>query len=218
MIEKKIVDQRMKEFMIEEFISLDLKNIGHSGTQLKRTPLGEKIIITASRPGFVVGRKGENIKAMTEKLRKNFDMENPQIEINDVENVNLDARVVAERIASTLERFGTTRFKGVGHRVLADVMGSGALGIEILMTGKIPGARAKRWRFYQGYLKKCGDIAVDGVRKSIVTARLKTGIIGIQVRIMPPDLKLPDNITLNEETETIEEETTESTEETTGEE
>lgn len=218
MIEKKIVDQRMKEFMIEEFISLDLKNIGHSGTQLKRTPLGEKIIITASRPGFVVGRKGENIKAMTEKLRKNFDMENPQIEINDVENVNLDARVVAERIASTLERFGTTRFKGVGHRVLADVMGSGALGIEILMTGKIPGARAKRWRFYQGYLKKCGDIAVDGVRKSIVTARLKTGIIGIQVRIMPPDLKLPDNITLNEETETIEEEITESTEETTGEE
>lgn len=201
----------MKEFMIEEFVSTDLKNIGHSGTQLKRTPLGEKIIITASRPGFVVGRKGENIKAMTEKLKKKFDMENPQIEINDVENVNLDANVVAERIASTLERFGTTRFKGVGHRVLADVMGSGAIGVEILMTGKIPGARAKRWRFYQGYLKKCGDIAIDGVRKAIVTARLKTGVIGIQVRIMPPELKLPDNITLNEETETVEEEITEGT-------
>lgn len=207
----------MKEFMIEEHVSSKLNNVGHSSTQLKRTPLGEKIIITAARPGFVVGRKGENIKAITEYLKGSFELENPQIEINEVENVNLDAKVVAERIASTLERFGTNRFKGIGHRVMDDVMKSGALGIEILISGKIPGARAKRWRFYQGYLKKCGDIAVSGVRQSLVNAKLKTGIIGIQVRLMPPDIELPDNITLRKEEvfeESVEEIEPEATEET----
>ncbi|MFP4423720.1 MAG: 30S ribosomal protein S3 [Candidatus Woesearchaeota archaeon] len=221
MIEKKFIEQRMKEFMIEEHVSSKLNNVGHSSTQLKRTPLGEKIIITAARPGFVVGRKGENIKAITEYLKGSFELENPQIEINEVENVNLDAKVVAERIASTLERFGTNRFKGIGHRVMDDVMKSGALGIEILISGKIPGARAKRWRFYQGYLKKCGDIAISGVRQSLVNAKLKTGIIGIQVRLMPPDIELPDSITLRKEevfeetVEEIEPEESEVTEEST---
>ena len=43
-------------------------------------------------------------------------------------------------------------------------MKAGALGIEILISGKIPSSRAKRWRFYQGYLKKCGDISIEGVK------------------------------------------------------
>lgn len=209
MIEKKFVSEKMKEFIIQEYVINKVKNVGHSTTQLKRTPLGEKIIITASRPGFIVGRKGENIKEMTEDMRTKFKLENPQIEINEVENVNLDANIVAERIASTLERFGSNRFKGIGHRVMEDVMNSGALGVEILISGKIPGARAKRWRFYQGYLKKCGDIAISGVRKSIVNAKLKTGIIGIQVSIMPPDIVLPDNIELKSEKEIIVEESVE---------
>lgn len=212
MIEKKFVSEKMKEFIIQEYVTNKVKNVGHSTTQLKRTPLGEKIIITASRPGFIVGRKGENIKEMTEDMRTKFKLENPQIEINEVENVNLDANIVAERIASTLERFGSNRFKGIGHRVMEDVMNSGALGVEILISGKIPGARAKRWRFYQGYLKKCGDIAISGVKKSIVSAKLKTGIIGIQVSIMPPDIVLPDNIELKSEKDTIVEETVEAEE------
>lgn len=187
----------MKEFMIEEHIQSNLKNVGHSSTSLKRTPLGDKVIIKASRPGFIVGRKGEKIKALTESIRKGFGLDKPQIEIEEVENVNLDANIVAERIASTLERFGAGRFKGIGHKVMEDVMNSGALGIEILITGKIPGTRAKRWRFYQGYLKKCGDVAVAGVLKSKTVAKLKTGIIGIQVSIMPPDLVLPDNISVH---------------------
>jgi small subunit ribosomal protein S3 len=197
MIEKKFVDQKIKEFQVQEFISETLKNVGHSHTKLQRTPLGEKIVIYASRPGLIVGRKGESIKNLTVKLKEEFKLDNPQIEIQEVANINLDAQIVAEKIASTLERFGTSKFKGVGHKVMENVMDAGALGVEILISGKIPGARAKRWRFYQGYLKKCGDLAVEGVRTAYVSASLKTGIIGIQVRIMPPDLILPDNIKIS---------------------
>jgi small subunit ribosomal protein S3 len=198
MIETKFIKDIVKEFQITEFISESLSNVGFSRAEVQKTPLGEKIIIYASRPGLVVGRKGENIQKLTKTLKSKFKMENPQIEIVEVEKPMLDAKIVAERIASSLERFGLSKFKGIGHKMLTDVMDAGAQGIEILISGKIPSSRAKRWRFYQGYLKKSGDIAVSGIKKAYAQAKLKTGIVGIQVRLMPPDLVLPDKIVKRE--------------------
>ena len=199
MIERKIIAQKIKEFQVEEFIRQSLRNSGHSHTKIQRTPLGEKIIIHASRPGIIVGRKGQNIKKLTMELKKRFKLENPQIEIAEVKDVNLDAQVVAERIGASLERFGTARFKGVAHRVLKDVMDAGALGVEVLISGKVPSQRARTWRFYQGYLKKCGDIALTGVDHAQATARLKSGVVGVKVSIMPPTTRSPDDIDVLDE-------------------
>lgn len=199
MIETKFIKNIVKEFQIEEFILENLKNVGFSKAELHKTPLGEKIVIHASRPGLIVGRKGENIQKLTKTLKVKFKLENPQIEIVEVEEPNLNAQIVADKIASSLERFGLSKFKGIGHKALTDTMGAGAKGVEILISGKIPSSRAKRWRFYQGYLKKSGDIAVTGIRKAYVQAQLKTGVVGIQVRIMPSDLILPDSVTPLEE-------------------
>lgn len=206
MIERALVNQRVKEYEIQEYITNNLHHVGHSHTKVQRTPLGEKITIFASRPGLIVGRKGQNIKNLTQTLKNKFKLENPQIEISEVEQPDLDAQIVAERIANSLERFGPTQFKGVGHKTLEAIRRAGALGAEILISGKIPGARARVWRFYQGYLKKCGDIAITGVRNAIVAARLKSGTIGIKVSIMPPDTKLPDKVELVKELETVTEE------------
>ncbi|MFT4303264.1 MAG: 30S ribosomal protein S3 [Candidatus Woesearchaeota archaeon] len=194
MIETKFIQEIVKEFQITEFIAESLNNVGFSHAEVHKTPLGEKIIIYASRPGLIVGRKGENIQKLTKIMKSKFRLENPQIEIVEVERPLLNPIIVAERIASSLERFGLSKFKGIGHKMLTDVMGDGAQGIEILISGKIPSSRAKRWRFYQGYLKKSGDLAVSGVKKAYAQAKLKTGVVGIQVRIMPPDLQLPDKV------------------------
>ena len=201
MIERKLLAQKAKEFYLEEFVDKSLKNVGHSKTRLLKTPVGEKIIIYASRPGLVVGRKGENIKKLTATVKRRFRLENPQVEIVEVTQPQLDAMIVAERIASTLERFGVQKFKGVGHRTIKDVLGAGARGIEIVLSGKLPSARAKRWRFYAGYLKKSGDIAREGVRFAKTTATLKSGTIGIQVRILPPETILPDAIEVKKHVE-----------------
>lgn len=201
MIERKFVAQKIKEFQIEEYITQNLENVGHSHTKMVKTPLGEKIVISASRPGLIVGRKGQNIKQLTKVLKKRFHLENPQIEISEVEIPNLDANIVAEKIVDALEKFGSEKFKSIGHKVMTDVMNAGALGIEIVISGKVPSARAKSWRFYSGYLKKCGDIAL-AVREANAQAQLKTGIIGVKVHIMPPDIELPDDIELVENKET----------------
>jgi len=194
MIERKFVAENLKEFQIEEYLRSVLGKAGLSYIKMQRTPLGEKIIICASRPGIIVGKSGSNIARLTKELKEKFHLENPQIELLEAENPMTDASIVAESIANSLERFGTARFKGIGHKAMADIMSAGARGVEILISGKVPSARAKTWRFYMGYLKKSGDIAVSGVNTAYASAKLKLGIIGVQVRIMPSTTKLPDDI------------------------
>jgi len=207
MIERKIIARKVKTLIIKNYISNELINAGISDIKIQKTPLGEKVIVFTSRPGVIVGKKGSNIKKLTEDLKNKFNLENPQIEIEEIQKVDLDAKIVAEKIASYLERYGSSRFKNIGHKTISNVMGAGALGIEIIISGKIPGARAKSWRFYQGYLKKCGDMAVTGIKKANVSAKLKSGIIGIRVSIMPKELmdahsiellKIPSNEVVEE--------------------
>jgi small subunit ribosomal protein S3 len=206
MIERNILSQKMKEFKIREFIAEQFMKTGYSHTKIQRTPLGDKITIYTTRPGLVVGRKGENIKKLTIVLKNKFKLENPQIEIGDVENPFLDAQSVAEKIAYSLERYGSTTFKSTGYRTLQSIMDSGAMGAEIVMNGKIPSSRSKTWRFIDGYLKKCGHISDTEIIKGESVAHLKAGSVGISVSIMPPDLELPDKIVIIEQSPQVIEE------------
>ncbi len=205
MIERDFVSRKKIEYQIQEFIAENLKGVGLSHSKLQRTPLGEKIIIYASRPGLIIGGGGTNIKKLTKQLKKKFGLENPEIEISEIGNTNLVASVVAERIASALEKYGTMRFKGIGHKAMADVLNAGGKGIEILISGKIPSARARTWRFYQGYLKKCGQSALDMVDTAYTIAKLKSGIVGIKVSIMPSNIRLPDDMRFKEDEQIVEE-------------
>ncbi len=78
-------------------------------------------------------------------------------------------------------------------------MRNGARGVEIRLSGKLTGERAKSVRFYQGYLAKVGNPAETLVsRGGYAQAKLKLGVIGVKVSIMPPDAKLPDEIEIVE--------------------
>ena len=194
MIERKFVAENLKEFQIEEYLRSVLGKAGLSYIKMQRTPLGEKILICSSRPGLIVGKSGSNITKLTKELKERFQLENPQIELLEEENPMMDASIVAEGIANSLERFGTARFKGIGHKAITDVIAAGARGVEVLISGKVPSSRAKKWRFYLGYLKKSGDIAVSGVNTAYSSAKLKTGLVGVQVRIMPASTQMPDEV------------------------
>lgn len=198
MIERKFIAQKVKELQIQQYVVSQLGKIGNSKIEIKKTPLGEKIVIYSNRPGIIVGRKGENIKKLTTTLKNKFKLENPQIEIGEATNPLLDAAAVADKIAFTLERYGSKRFKFIGYDVLKQMIAAGALGGEVVISGKVPSSRAKTWRFLAGYLKKSGDVSVSQVQRACTTANLRSGIIGIKVSIMPPDVKLPDKIIVHD--------------------
>ena len=197
-IERKFIQQNLKELQIKEYIFEILGKVGVARVKLQRTPLGEKILISCSRPGLVVGRAGSNIQRLTTDLKSKFGLENPQIEIEELTNPMLEASILAEMISNSIDRFGSARFKGIAHKAMVEAMNAGALGIEVLISGIVPSQRAKTWRFYNGYLKKCGDVAIEGVDIAYRIAIVKRGCIGIKVSVMPPTTILPDRIIIED--------------------
>lgn len=199
MEERRFVNVRKEEFGIRQFIKNEFGKGKISSVKIEYTPVGEKITIATHKPGIIIGKKGESIERLTNILKKKFKMENPHIDIGEITRPEFDATIVADEIALSLERFGPMRFKAVTYRMLDRIKKGGALGAELVVSGKLPSDRAKTWRFAFGYLKKTGDgsNAVDRAQSVAVT---KQGVVGIRAAILAPTAKLQDHISLDEET------------------
>lgn len=198
MEEKKFVTFKKEELGVKEFIKEELGKGRISNVSIEYTPVGEKIIVATSKPGLVIGRGGEKIDYLTNVLKKKFKLDNPHIEIKEITVPLLDAQLVADDIALLLERRGSLKFKVIAYRMLQDIVKAGVLGTEIVMSGKLPSERAKRWRFSQGYLKKTGEPS-KVVDKAQAQATTNSGVVGIQVSILPPNAHIHDKITIDEE-------------------
>lgn len=198
MEEKGIVKFKKDEFTIREYIKKAIGKGKISKVKIEYTPVGEKIIVSTNRPGMVIGRKGEKIEELTRTLKGRFKLENPHIEIDEITQPELDSQIIADEIALSLERFGPLKFKVVAYRTLEKIMKAGALGVEIRLSGKLPGSRAKTWRFAQGYLKKTGDSAKI-VDRAQARAQTKPGVVGVKVSILSPNVELKDRIKINDE-------------------
>ena len=198
MEERKFIRLKKEEFGIKEYIKRDLGKGKISKLDIEYTPVGEKIIISTNKPGLVIGKRGEKIQELTEVLKKRFKLENPHIEIQEIQNPLFDAQSVADEIAMALERMGNLKFKVIAYKKLREIMRAGALGCEMRLTGKLPSERANSWRFAEGYLKKAGESRKE-IDRAQATALTKTGIIGIKVAIMNPNARIYDRIDINEE-------------------
>jgi small subunit ribosomal protein S3 len=211
MEERKFINLKKEEFGIKEYIKRNLGKGKISRLDIEYTPVGEKIIILTNKPGFVIGKKGEKIEELTRVLKTKFKLENPHIEINEIKDPLFDAQLVADEITMALERMGNLKFKVIAYRKLQEIINAGALGCELRISGKLPGDRARSWRFAQGYLKKAGESRKE-VDRAQAVALTKSGIIGIKVAIMPPKAIIYDAINIDDKiksqlkNETIEEE------------
>ena len=197
MEEKKFVSFKKEELGVKEYIKRSLGKGRISSVTIEYTPVGEKVVIATSRPGLVIGRKGEKIDELTRVIKKKFHFDNPHIEIREIKSPLLDAQLVADDIAVALEREGSLKFKVIAYKILQEIIKSGALGAEIVLSGKLPSERARSWRFSQGYLKKTGDPA-NVVDRAMSQAKTLPGVVGIKVSILPPDAKIHDKITVDD--------------------
>lgn len=182
---------------IDEFLSKELKKAGYAGVELQKTALGTNVIIYASKPGLVIGRRGRNIQQLTEILEKRFKVENPQISVQEADNPELNARVMANRLATELER--GVNYRRASYFILRRIMSAGALGCEIIISGKISSQRAKYRKFKQGVLIKCGEPAEKYVDEAVAYALLKPGVMGVNIKIMRPEVVMPDDVKIKKE-------------------
>jgi small subunit ribosomal protein S3 len=158
--------------------------------------MGTQIVLKAEKPGMVIGKGGKNIRKITSELESRFDMDDPQIDVQEVDEPDLNARIVADRLANALER--GWYFRRAGHTTIDRIMESGALGAEIVLSGKVTGARSRVEKFNRGYIKHNGQPADDVVDEGQGVAVMQLGTIGVTVKIIPPNAELPDDFEVAE--------------------
>jgi small subunit ribosomal protein S3 len=198
MEERKFVGIRKEEFGVKEFIKKEFGKGKLSSVKIEYTPVGEKVIIATHKPGLIIGKRGESIEKLTEVLKRRFKMENPRVDIAEIKNPDLDAQIIADDIALSLESFGSLRFKAIAYKALVRIKSAGALGAEIVLAGRLPSERAKMWRFKFGYLRKTGDAAND-VNYAESQGVDKQGMVGIKVSILSPETFKNEEVVINEE-------------------
>ncbi|MEA4956714.1 hypothetical protein SDC9_21461 [bioreactor metagenome] len=192
MIEKDFVTEGLKRTKIDEYLENELERAGYGGMDVQVTPLGTMVVVYAERPGMVIGRGGKTVRAITQTLKTDFGLDNPQVEVKEVDVPELNPKIMAYKIASMLQR--GMHFRRVAYSTIRRIMGAGAQGVEVTISGKIRGSRSAVAKFVEGYIKKCGEPSTRFVNEGFATVQLKPGVLGIFVRIMPPEAVLPDKV------------------------
>jgi small subunit ribosomal protein S3 len=190
-VERKFVAEGVRKARVEKYLIKELKRAGYGGMDIARTPLGTQVTIFAEKPGIVIGKGGKLVRQLTQDLATTYGVESPQIEVQQVGNPSFNAQIMAERLANALER--GWYFRKAGTSIIRRVMDAGALGCEVIIAGKLTGARARQQKFTEGYIKHAGEPSITLVEKGYAVAIKKLGVIGVQVKLVPPDAKLPDH-------------------------
>ncbi|MBK30524.1 MAG: 30S ribosomal protein S3 [Euryarchaeota archaeon] len=191
---RRIIDRNVERHLVKEFLMNNTKKAGFGGLDIRRTPQGTEVTLKAERPGMVIGRKGRIINELQRRLDDEFSIQNPRLKVDEVEKPALNAQIMAEKLASALER--GWYFRRAGHSTALNIMEAGAKGVIVILNGKITGARHRTQKFIAGHIKYCGETALEHMDRGFSTAIKKLGTIGCSVAIMRPGTKLPHEITV----------------------
>ena len=187
--ERKFVQEGINRAQITEYFIKQLDRAGYGGMTISRTPMGTQITVFAEKPGIIIGKGGRTIRKLTSDVAELFNMDNPQIDVQEVKIPELNAQMMATRLANALER--GIYFRKAGHNMLRRIMESGALGCEIITSGKLTGSRSRIQKFVAGNILHAGKPAEELVDDGFATAIKKLGTIGCRVRIIPPGVDIP---------------------------
>lgn len=192
---KRIIQDNIERAKVDELLADEYEQAGYGGLQLTKTPMGAQINLFAMRPGRVIGKRGRAIKDASERLERELGLTNPQITVVEVEVPELNPRIMASRIANALER--GIHFRRAIFWSLSRIMESGAIGCEVILKGPLRSARSRFEKVVEGYVPKSGEPALRWVKKATIHVKMKRGILGVTVKIVPPDAKFPDKISLD---------------------
>ncbi len=189
---------------LDEFFEKELRDAGYGGLEVQKSPVGTTLKVYVARPGLAIGRRGTGIKDLTEKVAARFGFPNPQIAVTEVENPELNARIMAARIAQIVSR--GTAFRRAAQWSVNNIMNAGAAGVEISVAGKLRSDRSHGEKYRAGIVPKSGDTAERSVSGATTDVLMKLGLYGIKVKIalrdaLPPDFQMKEDVKQEEKKE-----------------
>ncbi len=199
-IKRHFINTAIMRVKVDEFLAHKFHDVGYAGVEMQRTPLGTRVIIYAERPSRIIGRGGRTIKQLTNVLEHWFGVPNPQITVMRVEEPELNARVMAFRLASALQK--GFHFRRAGYALLRRIMGAGAVGAQVKIDGKLTGERSRFEKYIAGKVYKSGNQVIRLVDRAIAHVKLKPGIEGVEVMIVKEG-KTDDHVRIKEPSEVV---------------
>lgn len=182
--EEEYKELALEDYKIREFLEEKLRYAGLVAVRIKRLKNKIKILIQASRPGVVIGRGGSGLREIKDKIVNLVDLPEPEknveIEVDEVKNAELSAKLVAERIARGLER--GRHYRRTANKAMDAVRKAGAEGIRIVLSGRIAGVEVSRVEKFDW-----GRVPLSTMRANIdyyqEPALTKSGYVGVKVYI-----------------------------------
>jgi small subunit ribosomal protein S3 len=187
---KTVIKDNYNMMLLKDYLRIQIKDAGFSHAEISKTPTGTRVALHVTRPGIVIGRKGSGIRELTERLEKDFGLKNPQISVNEIEKPDLSPSVMCNRMASHLER--GTAFRRATMWTMKQIMESGAMGVQITISGKLRGDRSAFEKHVAGILPRAGHHAEVIVEEDIAHVKTAMGLIGIRIRIANKDKLIPE--------------------------
>ncbi|MBH43933.1 MAG: 30S ribosomal protein S3 [Gammaproteobacteria bacterium] len=187
----------MEDIKIREYLKKELKQASISKIAIERPTKEAVITIYTSRPGIVIGKKGEDIEKYKDKIGVilGIDKKTVKINVKEIRKPELDAQLVSEGIAQQLER--RIMYRRAMKRAVTNTMRLGALGIKVNVAGRLNGAEIARSEWYRE-----GRVPLHTLKAHIdygfSEAQTTYGIIGIKVWIYQEQLEEDND--LNEKT------------------
>lgn len=192
MRERKFITESVKKLLVSEYIRKETESAGFGNMEMKRTPFGTNITLHVNKPGLVIGRRGSKIQEITENLEKKYGVESPQIEVKEADNPDLNPQVVSKKIALSLEKGWS--YRKAGNTSLRRAVDSNVKGMMIRISGKLTGERSRTQKFFHGSVKYSGEPGRAAMLNGFSIAKMKQGVIGVTVKILDPEYRLPDVI------------------------
>ncbi len=177
-----------QDLKIKKYVENKLKNASISKINIERAAKKLRLSIYSSRPGIIIGKKGADIETLKNDLSKMSNLE-VFLDIKEVRKPEVEARLVAENIASQLEK--RISFRRAMKKAVQSAMRLGAKGVKVVCSGRLGGAEIARTEKYHE-----GSVPLHTLRGDIdyATAEAETtyGICGIKVWINKGEILLKD--------------------------
>ena len=172
------------DFQVREFLKKELDNAFVSKIHIERPAQSAKVTIHTARPGMIIGKRGEDIDRLREKLKQIMNVP-VSLNIQEIRKPDLDAQLVAANIALQLEK--RAMFRRVMKRAAQNTMRQGALGVKIKVSGRLGGAEIARSEWHKEGRVPLHTLRAD-VDYGLAEAKTTYGIIGVKVWIFRGEL------------------------------
>ena len=177
--ERHFADWLNEDLLVRKYVQARVGAAGVESIKIKRFREKVIIIVATSRPGVVIGKKGQKADQLRAELQKMLG-KNVKLDVEEVKKPELSAPLVADHIAAQLE--GRVAFRRAMKKSIATAMRMGAKGIKIRCAGRLGGAEIARVETYHDGSVPLHTLRAD-IDYGVATARTPYGAIGVKVWI-----------------------------------